>query len=300
MVYDIRTLIEADMIVWLLSTCILLFVWKVRKTYPGFGYWVLQSAAVTAGLQLQTLHGFAPAFIPVLAGNGFFMAGTLCALKGTRTFLAKGGSVRGFWIAAAAVEAALAWFTYATPDLNSRVLIVSLFIGSVCIETARELFFNAPAQMRIAAHLTGAVTAGCGLFLLFRGLTSVRLFPLASNYSANAVQEIVFIGSMAVSLLGAFGFIMMNTAAVEHEMKLTDERLRVTLHDLEQKMSQIKTLSGMLPICAACKKIRDDRGYWNSIEVYLQAHSEAEFSHGLCPECATRLLTGVVQGTDVS
>lgn len=300
MVYDIRTLIEADMIVWLLSTCILLFVWKVRKTYPGFGYWVLQSAAVTVGLQLQTLHGFAPAFIPVLAGNAFFIAGTLSALKGTRTFLAKGGSVRGFWIAAAAVEAALAWFTYATPDLNSRVLIVSLFVGAICIEMARELFFNAPAQMRIASRLTGAVTAGCGLFLLFRGLVTVWLFPLSANYSPNAVQEIVFIGSMAVSLLGAFGFIMMNTAAVEHEMRLTDEKLRSTLRELEQKIHQIKTLSGMLPICASCKKIRDDRGYWNSIEVYLQDHSEAEFSHGLCPECANRLLTSVEPGTAVT
>jgi hypothetical protein len=105
---------------------------------------------------------------------------------------------------------------------------------------------------------------------------------------------------MAVSLLGAFGFIMMNTAAVEHEMKLTDWKLRSTLRELEQKMLQIKTLSGMLPICASCKKIRDDRGYWNSIEVYLQEHSEAEFSHGLCPECAMRLLTEAEPGPSVS
>jgi hypothetical protein len=300
MVYDIRTLIEADMIVWLLSTCILLFVWKVQKTYPGFGYWVLQSAGITFGLQLQTLHGYVPPFIPVLVGNGFFIASSILALKGIRTFFGKGGLMRGVWFAAVAVESGLAWFTYASPDLNARILLFSLFTGSLCIEMARELFFNAPAEMRIASRLTGSVLAGCGLFLVLRGLATVLLFRLSSNYAANGVQEIVFIGSMAVSLLGAFGFIMMNAARVEHEMKIIDGKLRSTLYDLEQKMLQIKTLSGMLPICASCKKIRDDRGYWNSIEVYLHDHSEAEFSHGLCPECAQKLLKTAGSGPAAS
>jgi len=50
-----------------------------------------------------------------------------------------------------------------------------------------------------------------------------------------------------------------------------------------------KSLKGLLPICANCKKIRDDKGYWNQIESYIQEHSEAEFSHGICPECAENL-----------
>jgi len=50
-----------------------------------------------------------------------------------------------------------------------------------------------------------------------------------------------------------------------------------------------KTLKGFLPICASCKKIRDDKGYWNQIESYIRDHSEAEFSHGICPECIEKL-----------
>jgi PAS domain S-box-containing protein len=53
--------------------------------------------------------------------------------------------------------------------------------------------------------------------------------------------------------------------------------------------AQVQTLSGLLPICASCKKIRDDRGYWNRIETYISEHSQAEFSHGLCPDCLERL-----------
>jgi hypothetical protein len=55
--------------------------------------------------------------------------------------------------------------------------------------------------------------------------------------------------------------------------------------ELTEALNQIKTLSGLIPICAACKKIRDDKGYWNQIESYLEEHSDAVFSHGLCPEC---------------
>jgi PAS domain S-box-containing protein len=58
---------------------------------------------------------------------------------------------------------------------------------------------------------------------------------------------------------------------------------------LQEALSEVKQLSGLLPICAACKKIRDDKGYWNQIESYIKAHSEAEFSHSICPDCAKRL-----------
>ena len=54
-------------------------------------------------------------------------------------------------------------------------------------------------------------------------------------------------------------------------------------------LSKVKVLSGMLPICSACKRIRDDEGYWEQIEAYIHDHSEADFSHGICPECAAKL-----------
>jgi AmiR/NasT family two-component response regulator len=59
--------------------------------------------------------------------------------------------------------------------------------------------------------------------------------------------------------------------------------------ELQDAFAEIKTLRGILPICSSCKKIRDDEGYWNQLETYIQEHSEAVFSHGLCPECAKKL-----------
>jgi len=66
------------------------------------------------------------------------------------------------------------------------------------------------------------------------------------------------------------------------------ERERM-FRELQEAMAKVKTLSGMLPVCASCKKIRDDQGYWQQIEAYISDHSEAEFSHGICPDCAKNI-----------
>jgi two-component system, cell cycle sensor histidine kinase and response regulator CckA len=65
------------------------------------------------------------------------------------------------------------------------------------------------------------------------------------------------------------------------------ERLKL-IEDLTEALAHAKTLRGLLPICASCKRIRDDHGYWEQVEVYIQKHSEAGFTHGICPECAGR------------
>ncbi len=58
---------------------------------------------------------------------------------------------------------------------------------------------------------------------------------------------------------------------------------------LQEALDEIKTLSGIIPICASCKKIRNDAGYWEAVEQYIEQHSDAQFSHGVCPECTSKL-----------
>jgi len=70
--------------------------------------------------------------------------------------------------------------------------------------------------------------------------------------------------------------------------KKAEEKKIETIADLQKALSEIKTLKGFLPICSHCKNIRDDKGYWNQIESYIHKHSDAEFSHGICPECAKK------------
>ena len=71
--------------------------------------------------------------------------------------------------------------------------------------------------------------------------------------------------------------------------KRAEEERERLVKELQEALAEVKTLSGLLPICSSCKKIRDDKGYWNQIEAYIRNHSEAEFSHSICPECAKEL-----------
>jgi len=74
----------------------------------------------------------------------------------------------------------------------------------------------------------------------------------------------------------------------QHQAHL-EELVEKRTYELKDALSRVRVLSGFLPICASCKKIRDDSGYWNQIESYIRKHSYAEFTHGICPECAEKL-----------
>ena len=71
--------------------------------------------------------------------------------------------------------------------------------------------------------------------------------------------------------------------------KEAEEVLQEERNKLREALAQVNVLSGLIPICSSCKKVRDDKGYWNKIESYIRSHSELEFTHGICPECAKKM-----------
>jgi hypothetical protein len=78
-------------------------------------------------------------------------------------------------------------------------------------------------------------------------------------------------------------------AFVEERRKAEQLREQSIVLARERALEEARTLRGLLPICSSCKKIRNDGGYWEQIEIYIRSRSDAEFSHGLCPECAKKL-----------
>ena len=76
------------------------------------------------------------------------------------------------------------------------------------------------------------------------------------------------------------------------ERQQAEEQRERLVQELQAAMSNVKILSGLLPICSSCHKIRDDKGYWNTLEIYIAENSEADFSHGICQDCARRLYPG--------
>ena len=85
---------------------------------------------------------------------------------------------------------------------------------------------------------------------------------------------------------------LMGASAIAYDIterkKIEADRTKM-IEQLNETLSKVKTLSGLLPICANCKKIRDDKGYWQKLETFVHEHSNAEFSHSICPECMEKL-----------
>jgi hypothetical protein len=144
--------------------------------------------------------------------------------------------------------------------------------GLVITQNQNELYFPIYKEMIIIGGLSLAI-----YFIILSGFWFL-LKPLAgrilmhSNDLEKKIQE--------------------KTENLEREIV---ERKKIELEkedviaELREAILKINTLSGMLPICSSCKKIRDDKGYWNQIESYIRDHSEVEFSHGICPDCAKKL-----------
>ncbi len=129
-----------------------------------------------------------------------------------------------------------------------------------------------------------------------------RLESLVTLLSGEAVPDLLFeVNGLAISVLMLVGMwlirpIFVALARSEGQQREMASRLaalsqgqEALIADLRKALGSIKTLKGMLPICASCKKVRDDEGYWRQIEAYLTEHSEAEFTHGICPECYRKL-----------
>lgn len=89
---------------------------------------------------------------------------------------------------------------------------------------------------------------------------------------------------------------MLGTHSDISERKASEAKRERLITELEEALDKVQQLKGLIPICAECKKIRDDQGYWNKLETYLQQHSEARFSHGLCPECAAKFYPDLDDG----
>ena len=87
---------------------------------------------------------------------------------------------------------------------------------------------------------------------------------------------------------GDFRGAIIHTRDITERKKIEEER-ETLLKEIQQALENVNTLSGLLPICAKCKKIRDDKGYWNNLEAYIEKYSDASFSHGICSECSDNL-----------
>ncbi len=110
----------------------------------------------------------------------------------------------------------------------------------------------------------------------------LTLFGLAYSPMGGEMWKVLINRGLALFAIWVTAILTLQRKSIE------EERLKV-IQEKNQIFEETKVLRGLLPICASCKKIRDDNGYWNRIEIYIEKHSDAHFSHGICQECQDEL-----------
>ena len=167
--------------------------------------------------------------------------------------------------------------------------------GEEAIEKARDL---KPDLVFMDIMLKGGMD-GIEAAALMREEQSVPVIFLTAN-SNDAIINRAKVSEPFAYLLKPFEerHLKINSemSLYKHRMELERELL---ILELQEALAKVKTLSGLLPICAWCKNIRNDEGYWLSVEKYVQQNSEARFSHGVCPDCARKHFPEFISGTEL-
>ena len=197
----------------------------------------------------------------------------------------------------------------ATYFLGTFFLLGTIFVEGIfpdCFIEGKGL----TSFKKISEYIISFILIGALLYLIQKGKElNVRVFKLLiASIITTIAAELAFTFYISVyglsNLIGHFfkiiSFYLIYTAIIEtgfikpydllfRTLKMSEEKLQDERDSLQKALAEVKKLSGLLPICASCKKVRDDKGYWNQIESYIRDRSEVDFSHSICPECAEKL-----------
>jgi uncharacterized PurR-regulated membrane protein YhhQ (DUF165 family) len=182
---------------------------------------------------------------------------------------------------------AVAWEYLGKPDLKLRLWLRAFLtlLGVMWLDVvlfATGAFAGSPAYLSIM-----------GGTLISRLIVSIFALPFLYGYlqwqSRRPGVEIE--NRPVLAILRQVAEIKQELTLAQEEIerrKIAEKERDQVIERLKKTLSEVKTLQGLLPICAHCKKIRDDKGYWNQLEAYIEAHSDVRLSHGICPDCAEK------------
>lgn len=285
---DVRTLFVADAITTVFVGLALLLYGKKRKTYPGFNHWMLGSLIVSASYAATFLRGAIPELLSILLVNGGFVLSGVVRLDGVLRFLRGKTLPRLLYCLPVVAIAIAAYFTLAYDDMVIRLVFLTFWVCLLLWSMAAIFFVSAPAAGKSLHLLAGVITCLYGVSMLSRTVFYV-IDPPELLFQNTHFNSVFFLSVLIFEIWSGLLIMMLNNQRMEEELLVSHAALQSHVVELEKVLSEVKVLKGLLPICSSCKKIRDDQGYWNHLEDYIDAHSEATFTHGLCPGCALQL-----------
>ncbi len=283
--FDLRTLFIQTTITYAFLSFAMLFYARNHKTYPGFTLWMAGMFLATLGYLAVVIRGSIPDWLSILGNNTLFVTAAVLRFDGTVQFMRDSKANKLFYTLPVVMLLIASYYYFVDDQIATRALALSIIVGGVCLAIAYELLRHRPKGRALI------YSACASLFILFAISMIVRgiawfINPTQEIFQATPVQTGYAMGLAIMELGWVVSFLMLNSQRLESELKKSEAHLLDSVNSLKQALSEIKTLAGLLPICSSCKKIRDDRGYWNTLEKYIMMHSEAQFTHGICPDCA--------------
>jgi hypothetical protein len=260
------------------------FYMSTKESYPGFGHWTAGACLITLGYATNVFRGSLPDIIPIAVGNAFFVCAVILFLQGMRKFLQLSDMHPAWYVVPFLNLIGCSFFYYVQDDVGIRIIFIAVAIAIPQLYTAALVLGHMSKERFLFYPVIAVELIVAGLLMLFRA-GWVASQPGFTFFMESPYQNFFFISIMALQIIVSLSFIMLNSERLHsHLLKAKEE--------LEQSISQIKVLSGLLPICSGCKRIRDEHDNWTQMEIYIRNRSEAEFSHGICPECAKKLYPG--------
>ena len=175
-------------------------------------------------------------------------------------------------------------FHYHENKSQKQVYAMAFFLVTVIFSMDLNIPLGVAGGVPYVAVVLLAQWTGDQKSIVYAALLSTLLTILGFFLSPPGGELWKVLSNRALAL-----FAIWVAAVLLTQRKAVEEKKEKVIREREEALAQIKILRGFLPICASCKKIRDDKGYWNQIESYIRKHSEAQFSHSICPECAAKL-----------
>ncbi len=170
----------------------------------------------------------------------------------------------------------------AVPLLQGKIGVLHIGFSEAAIEKDVDTIVRSIVLFSVGVLLLGIIAS-----LVFSRAIAKPLLMLSSAAEAFGRGELAT--QVAVASDDEVGELArMFNSMTEKRRQIEAEREKL-IRDLRAALAEVKLLSGFLPICTSCKKIRDDKGYWNQIESYISTHSDVKFSHSVCPDCAKKL-----------
>lgn len=288
MIPDIPTIIIFASIITIFMGIALAFYEVSQKTYPGFRFWIIGTFILAFGFQLILFRTFLPLWFSIISSSFAFMLGSIFKWESASRFFNDKKLKFYIYVTPFIFTGIIAYFYFVENNIVIRNLVLSTHLFVVSSLAFFEFINPKTTAASFLQKITGAVLALYGISIMSRAVFWY-FNPSSTIFDAGMFHGVYFIAITIFDLgLGIF-FMMINSQRVEEELNDSKNDLKDSVNRLEKALAEIKTLTGLLPICATCKKIRDDKGYWNQIENYIESHSQAMFSHGICPDCANRL-----------